>query len=131
MRMWCQKIRGYTVNPLHIPCEADLLSTNDKTYADAINRCQHAGAYCAQDGYCHFNGDCFVNLDLTREQAIAEIDHLKSELEDARVKYRSMEGKYFYLIDRLDLAHKQALHNGHSERLFALRQCLGIMKKDH
>lgn len=116
---------------LHIPCEADLLSTNDKTYADAITRCQHAGAYCAQDGYCHLNGECFANPDLTREQAIAEIDHLRSELEDARVKYRSIEGKHLYLIDRLDMLQQQALKQGYSERLFALRQCLSILKRDH
>lgn len=28
-----------------------------KLFAEAAIRCQHAGAYCMQDGFCHY-GDC-------------------------------------------------------------------------
>ena len=28
-------------------------------FAEAMMMCQHGGAFCAQDGFCHYDGDCF------------------------------------------------------------------------
>jgi len=43
------------------PCEAWLSSENPAAFAEAMIKCQHSGAFCAQDGFCHFDGECFCN----------------------------------------------------------------------
>lgn len=46
-------------------------------FAKAMMKCQHAGAYCAADGFCHYDGGCFK----TAEPAIeARIEELEAEL---------------------------------------------------
>ena len=46
-------------------------------FAKAMMKCQHGGAHCAQDGFCHFDGDCFK----TAEPAVeAEIEQLEARL---------------------------------------------------
>lgn len=111
----------------HIPCESDLLSTNDQTFAEAMMKCRHAGAFCMQDGYCHFDGECFTDQELTREEAIAEIEHMREEIEDARVKYRQMEAKHLNLIARLNTEKDRAIKKGQSEKVFAFNRCLWIL----
>lgn len=39
-------------------CREEWLSSDvPKLWAEAVTRCQHAGGYCGQDGFCHY-GDC-------------------------------------------------------------------------
>ena len=42
--------------------ESWLKSTNDEKFAAAAMKCQHAGAYCMQDGFCHYEGICFSEI---------------------------------------------------------------------
>jgi len=44
------------------PRESWLKSEVPEKFAEAMMKCQHLGAYCGQDGFCHF-GDCFVASD--------------------------------------------------------------------
>lgn len=62
-----------------IPRESWLRGNNHEQFALAMMRCQHAGGYCAQDGFCHFrrNGDgsCFredTKASLARRISILE-----------------------------------------------------------
>lgn len=50
-------------------------------FAKAMMKCQHSGAYCAPDGFCHFDGDCFKTATPQTEARIEEL-----ELELARLK---------------------------------------------
>lgn len=67
-------------------CEAWLKPIGDtelhhERFGKAMVKCRHSGAFCAQDGFCHFDGDCFK----TAEPAIeARIEELETEL--ARLK---------------------------------------------
>lgn len=56
--------------------EHDLLSKNHNVWADAVMRCKGGSPYCGADGYCHVGGKCFADQELTREQAILEVDRL-------------------------------------------------------
>lgn len=111
-----------------IPCEDDLNSSNHETFAQAAMQCQHLGAFCIQDGYCHFNGDCFVKKNLSPEEMIQEMQFMKDELRDARSKLVQIESKLVRLISQLEDAKQRALKDGKSERVFALRHCLSFLK---
>ena len=78
---------------LHVSKEADLKSRNSEKYGDAVSKCQHAGAYCIEDGYCHYDGDCFKNLShadaiKANEMLLAEIDSLKNDLTYSDLRYQ-------------------------------------------
>lgn len=51
--------------------EAWLSSDVPKLWAEAVVRCQHAGAYCGQDGFCHY-GDC--DMQMEKENPVEESD---------------------------------------------------------
>lgn len=42
-------------------------------FAAAIMKCQHGGGYCAHDGVCHYDGDCFRSAKQAAQQAVARI----------------------------------------------------------
>lgn len=46
-------------------------------FAKAMMKCQHAGGYCAQDGFCHFDGACFKSAEPEVE---IRIEALEKEL---------------------------------------------------
>lgn len=43
-------------------CREEWLSSDvPELWAEAMTRCQHAGGYCGQDGFCHY-GDCNMTM---------------------------------------------------------------------
>lgn len=42
-------------------------------FAAAMMKCQHAGAFCAEDGFCHHDGDCFRSAGQAARQAANRI----------------------------------------------------------
>lgn len=64
-------------------CEAWLRTIADtelhhERFAKAMMKCQHHGGFCAEDGYCHFDGDCFKTAEPKIEARIEELeDELK------------------------------------------------------
>ncbi|WP_111860685.1 hypothetical protein [Acinetobacter sp. CFCC 10889] len=112
-----------------ILCEADLKSTIPKTWAEAVMCCKTNNPYCGADGYCHADGACFEVKELTLEQALLEIEHLKKELDETRVKNHQLESMHLNVIARLKHAKDLALNNGKSERLFAIRQTLAVLER--
>lgn len=42
-------------------------------FAAAMMNCQHGGGYCAQDGFCHHDGDCFRSAKRAARQAAERI----------------------------------------------------------
>lgn len=114
----------------HIPCESDLTSVVPETWAQAVGCCKSgAPFFCGADGYCHADGACFEVKELTLGQALVEIEHLKKELDETRVKNTQIESKHLNVIARLNLAKEMALKGGKSERLFAIRQTLAILER--
>lgn len=51
--------------------EAWLRSDIPKLFAEAALRCQHAGGYCIQDGFCHY-GDCDMEMEQNPRPAIKQ-----------------------------------------------------------
>ena len=51
---------------IKIPCEHDLLSKNTEVWANAVMRCKGFTPNCIADGYCHFEGSCFADQEMTR-----------------------------------------------------------------
>jgi hypothetical protein len=39
--------------------EAWLKSDDPEKFAEAAVKCEHTGAFCMEDGFCHFEGRCF------------------------------------------------------------------------
>lgn len=113
----------------HIPCESDLTSAVPETWANAVMCCKTGNPYCGADGYCHADGACFEVKELTLGQALVEIEHLKKELSETRVKNTQIESKHLNVIARLNHAKEIALKDGKSERLFAIRQTLAILER--
>ncbi|MCF0263363.1 hypothetical protein KW868_02590 [Acinetobacter guillouiae] len=113
----------------HIPCESDLTSAVPETWANAVMCCKTGNPYCGADGYCHADGACFELKELTLGQALVEIEHLKKELSETRVKNTQIESKHLNVIARLNRAKDMALKDGKSERLFAIRQTLAILER--
>lgn len=42
-------------------------------FAAAMMRCQHGGAFCAHDGICHYDGDCFRSAKQASREAAQRI----------------------------------------------------------
>lgn len=114
---------------IKIPCEHDLLSNNHETWANAMVRCQHAGAFCGADGYCHNEGNCFVDQELTREQAILEIDQLTQQLHTQKQKIDSLNVAPRRLIAQLEIALEQNITKRNEERVFAIKFCIAEIKR--
>lgn len=114
---------------IKIPCEHDLLSKNHSVWADAVMRCKGGNPYCGADGYCHAGGKCFADQELTREQAILEVDRLAQELHQAKQENDNLRTSSASLIKQLEFALEQNKKSGKSERVFAIRYCIGEIKK--
>ena len=114
---------------IKIPCEHDLLSKNHNVWADAVMRCKGGSPYCGADGYCHAGGECFADQELTREQAILEVDRLAQELHNAKIENDKLRNAASRLISQLEFALEQNKKSGKSERVFAIRYCIGEIKK--
>lgn len=114
---------------IKIPCEHDLLSKNHNVWADAVMRCKGGSPYCGADGYCHAGGECFADQELTREQAILEVDRLAQELHNAKIENDKLRNTASRLISQLEFALEQNKKSGKSERVFAIRYCIGEIKK--
>ena len=70
-------------------CEAWLTPKSDTEmdhdrFGKAMMKCQHAGAFCAADGFCHFNGDCFKSAAPHVEARIEEIEQELQRLKALR-----------------------------------------------
>lgn len=115
---------------MRIPIESDLKSVNDETWAIAVMQCKTKDPYCGADGFCHSGGSCFVDQDMTLEQAMQEILHLRKELDETRSKHNKISALHLNLISRLESSKDIAMKEGKSERLFALRQCLSVLKRE-
>ena len=87
-----------------IPCEHDLLSKNHNVWADAVIRCKGGNPYCGADGFCHADGKCFADQELTREQAILEMDCLAQELYEAKQENGKLRASSESLIKQLKLS---------------------------
>ena len=48
-------------------------------FAKAMMKCQHAGAYCASDGFCHYGGDCFRSAKSSAKEAARMIRDISTE----------------------------------------------------
>ncbi len=92
-------------------------------------RCKHGSGYCGSDGYCHADGKCFADQELTREQAILEVDRLAQELHNAKIENDKLRNAASLLISQLEFALEQNKKSGKSERVFAIRYCIGEIKK--
>ncbi|MEQ1277326.1 hypothetical protein [Acinetobacter soli] len=114
---------------IKIPCEHDLLSKDTNTWANAVMRCKHGFGHCGSDGYCHAGGVCFVDQELTREQAILEVDRLAQELYSAKNENDKLRYAAQALINQLQFAKEQNLKQGNSQRVFALQFCILEIKK--
>ena len=114
---------------IKIPCEHDLLSKNNDTWANAVMRCKHGSGDCGSDGYCHAGGSCFADQELTREQAILEVDRLAQELHNSKIENDKLRNAASQLISQLELAKEQNLKSGNGQRVFALRFCIHAIKK--
>lgn len=112
-----------------IPCEHDLLSKNHNVWADAVMRCKGGNPYCGADGFCHADGKCFTDQELTREQAILEMDRLAQELYEAKQENGKLRASSESLINQLKFALEQNKKNGKSERVFAIRYCIYEIQK--
>ena len=124
-----QALKGGLMRAIKIPCEHDLLSKNDDTWADAVMRCKGGSPYCGADGYCHAGGTCFANQELTREQAILEVDRLAQELHNAKIENDKLRNMGSQLVNHLELIKEQNLKNGNDQRVFALKFCIHEIKK--
>lgn len=114
---------------MRIPIEDDLKSINAENWATAVMQCSHGYGFCGADGYCHADGACFINPEVTLDQAMQEILHLRKELDEARAKCNQIDSLHLNLVARLEQSKDIALKEGKSERLFALRQCLSVLKR--
>ena len=114
---------------MRIPIEDDLKSINDKTWATAVMQCTSGNPYCGADGYCHADGACFIDQEMTLDQALQEILHLRKEVDEARTKCNQVDSLHSSLLARLERSKDIALKEGKSERLFALRQCLSVLRR--
>lgn len=114
---------------IKIPCEHDLLSGDPDIWATAVMRCKSHNPYCGSDGYCHLGGSCFANQELTREQAILEVDRLAQELYEQKQRNDNLSSSSETLISQLELTVEQNKKAGKSERVFAIRYCINEIKR--
>lgn len=64
--------------------ESWLKSENPERFAKAMLKCQHSGAFCAQDGYCHFEGSCF------KHEEEVDIQDIWNELKEIRKMLKAL-----------------------------------------
>lgn len=114
---------------IKIPCEHDLLSDDPEIWAEALVRCDGQYPYCGSDGFCQMGGNCFTDKELTREQAILEIDLLKQQLKESRHENMVLKTTCNGLLERLELVEHQNEKKGFSERVFAIRYCIVEVKR--
>lgn len=129
VKMLEQALKGGRMKAIKIPCEHDLLSKDDDIWANAVMRCKGGSPYCGADGYCHAGGTCFADQELTREQAILEVDRLAQELHNAKIENDKLRNAASQLVSQLELAKEQNLKNGNDQRVFALKFCIHEIKK--
>ena len=53
-------------------------------FAKAMMKCQHGGGHCAQDGFCHHDGDCFKAAPDPIEDEIEELETRLAALKSLR-----------------------------------------------
>lgn len=53
-------------------------------FANAMMKCRHAGGYCAEDGFCHYDGDCFKTASPAVEARIEEVEAELRALKEQR-----------------------------------------------
>lgn len=60
MSRYDQEVEACTrkIRQLGFPRGSWLRSEDPYKFAAAMSKCRHNGAFCAQDGFCHY-GDCF------------------------------------------------------------------------
>ncbi|WP_246891850.1 hypothetical protein [Acinetobacter baumannii] len=92
-------------------------------------RCKGGSPYCGADGYCHAGGTCFADQELTREQAILEVDRLAQELHNSKIENDKLRNAASQLVNQLELAKEQNLKSGNDQRVFALKFCIHEIKK--
>lgn len=115
---------------IKIPCEHDLLNKDHDVWANAVMRCKTHNPYCGADGYCHADGKCFTNQELTREQAILEVDRLSQELYILKNENDRLKQLPKTLIQQLELALDQNIKKReNSQRAFALKYCISEIKR--
>lgn len=114
---------------MRIPTEQDLRSDDEKVWAAAVLECKTGNPYCGVDGQCAIGGDCFINKGMTNDEALQEIHRLRKELSAAQAEANQVRSLHSSLVERLEQAKKLANSQGKSERLFALQQCLAILKR--
>lgn len=69
------------------PAREEWLKSEDPDeYAAAMVLCQHAGGYCSQDGFCHFEGSCFQPNEIGYREALKKLNGLIAEEEDVQVR---------------------------------------------
>lgn len=71
-------------------CEAWLRSSNHEKWAEAMVICESAAAQCGADGYCHYGGLCFGELqyELNRQsEQLAEFGDMINRFESALKQY--------------------------------------------
>lgn len=54
-------------------------SDDPHKFASAMMKCQHYGAFCSSDGFCHFNGDCFRSAKSSAREAVNEIRRISTD----------------------------------------------------
>lgn len=65
-----------------------LASDNPYLFAQAAMKCRHAGAFCMSDGFCHFDGDCFVS-----NRAQERIDEIHAEIATLQAEERAIRSR--------------------------------------
>lgn len=66
------------------PTQRWLRSDDPEKFAQAMLKCQHHAAYCAQDGMCHLGGDCFRSAKSSKNEAVRMIRNISStDMEDS------------------------------------------------
>lgn len=65
-----------------------LASDNPVQFAEAAMRCKHVGAFCMSDGYCHFDGDCFVS-----NKAQERIDQIQDQIASLQAEERAIRSR--------------------------------------
>lgn len=116
---------------MRIPTEQDLGSNNHEVWAKATMKCQAHNPYCGADGRCQLGGECFIEPEMSLDQALQEIKHLQKELDASRVERNQVLALHTHLEARLKVAKDAAQQQGKSERVFAIMQCLSILKREY
>jgi hypothetical protein len=70
-------------------CEAWLrpvadLDLHHERFGKAMMKCQHAAGYCAEDGFCHLDGECFKTAEPKVEARIEELEQELAALKELR-----------------------------------------------